>query len=340
MSTLLEPRQQQCLPSLTNHGTCMFPAHAALPGSTDPGLQRLNAEQINEAHGLLQYLPPRLRTSLPAPKPYFDGKQSADSFGLDKTAVHTNSSSCQKGFLIFDQSENHTRVIYNSVFPPIQNPSFATAKLNWNYDDLYEVGHAVRIDKNGPAKYVSHEVSGKNHMADEESEMHEDTEEINALLYSDDDDGDDDYSEDDDEVRSTGNSPLGIKEGNGNQEVEVLTKEVTSYDGPNKRQKLLSGGYNKSSPMDNASSVKLDRSHKYDNDVESGYAGGHNTGEETGCILGKMRSKKEKIREILKVLESIIPGAKGKDALIVIDEAIDHLKSMKLKAEKLGMNFH
>ncbi|XP_048336090.2 transcription factor bHLH143 [Ziziphus jujuba] len=343
MSTLLEQRQQQCLPSHTDHGTCTFPAHVELPESTDPGLQRFNNEQKNEAHDLLRYLPPHLRTSLSTPNPDFNGKQSAFSCGLEKSAVpNTNSVSCQRGLLIFDQSENHTRLIYNSVFPPIQNPCFASAKLNHNYDDLYKVGHAVRVDQNGPTKYVSHEEFGKNHMADEESEMHEDTEEINALLYSDDDgDGDDDYSEDDDEVRSTGNSPLEIKEVNGYQEeVEVLTKEVTSYDGPNKRQKLLNGGYNKSSPTDTDRSVKLDRCNEYDNDVESGRADSHNPGDGTGFILGKMQSKKEKIREILKVLESIIPGAKGKDALIVIDEAIDYLKSMKLKAENLGMSFH
>lgn len=314
----------------------MFSAHAY------PNLQRLNSEQIKEAHGLPQGLPPHLKTSLPTPNPYLVGKQSAIPRRCDGMDVaNTNSMSHKKGFLIFDQSENHTRLIYNSVFPPIQNPSFVTAKLNYTYDDWHKVGKTARLDQIDPFKYVFHDVSGENHVIDEESEMHEDTEEINALLYSDDDeDSDDDYSEDD-EVRSTGNSPLGIKEGYGKQEeVEELSKEVASYDGPNKRQKLLNGGYNKSSPTDTASSVKLDGSHEYDNDVESGYADSHTPVEGLGRILGKMQSKKEKICEILRVLEDIIPGTKGKDPLIVIDEAIDYLKSMKLKAENLGVSFH
>ncbi|KAF4368400.1 hypothetical protein F8388_019117 [Cannabis sativa] len=49
-----------------------------------------------------------------------------------------------------------------------------------------------------------------------------------------------------------------------------------------------------------------------------------------------MRSKKDKILQVLRVLESIIPGVKGKDPLLVIDEAIDYLRIAKLKAETLG----
>ncbi|KAF3435071.1 hypothetical protein FNV43_RR22158 [Rhamnella rubrinervis] len=342
MSALHEPRQQQCLPSPTIRSTRMFSAHAALLGSTYPNLQRLNSEQINEVQGLHQGLPPHLRTSLPNPNPYFSGKQSAIPCRCDGMDVpNTNSVSHKKGFFIFDQSENHTRLVYNSVFPSIQNPSFVTAKLNYDYDDWGKEGNTARMDQIDPTKYVFHKVSGENHMIDEESEMHEDTEEINALLYSDgDEDSDDDYSEDD-EVRSTGNSPLVIKEGYGKQEeVEDLRKEVTSNDGPNKRQKLLNGRYNKSSPTDTASSVKLDGSHEYGNDVESGYADSHTPGGGLDRTFGKMRSKKEKIRDILRVLQDIIPGTKGKDPSKVIDEAIDYLTSMKLKAENLGVSLH
>lgn len=318
----------------------MFSAHATLWGSTYPGLQRWNSEQINEAHGLPQGLPPHMQTSPPAPNPYFSGNQSVYPHRFEGMNIpNTNSVSYQKGFLIFDQSENHTRLLYNTVFPPVHNPSFATAKLNYDYDDWHKVGHTERMDQLDPARCVFHKVPGENHITDEESEMHEDTEEINALLYSDDDKDGDDYSEDD-EVRSTGNSPLGIKEVCGKQEVEELRKEVTSYDGPNKRQKLLNGWYNKSSPMDTASSEKLDGYHEDDNDVESGYADNHAPGGGLGQILGKMQSKKGKIREVLRVLEDIIPGTKGKDPLIVIDESIDYLKSMKLKAENLGVSFH
>jgi hypothetical protein len=57
-----------------------------------------------------------------------------------------------------------------------------------------------------------------------------------------------------------------------------------------------------------------------------------------GSILGKRSFKRDQIRDALRILQSIIPGAEGKDPLLVIDEAIDYLNSMKLKAKSLGVN--
>ena len=54
--------------------------------------------------------------------------------------------------------------------------------------------------------------------------------------------------------------------------------------------------------------------------------------------MGKMCFKRDRVRQTLRILESIIPGAEGKDPLLVIDEAIDYLKILKLKAKSLGVS--
>lgn len=201
------------------------------------------------------------------------------------------------------------------------------------------------------------EVSDENNLSGEESEMHEDTEEINALLYSDDEDGeytggdeddeyvggggggddDDDY---DDEVTSTGHSPFLISSSGMRGHVEARTEEVAGSDGQNKRQKLLDGGCKRKSLADTASLTELAgvQGYVFDNE-ESSYAFGQNQVEERFVVWGNKQLKKDKIRATLKILESIIPGAKDKDPLLVLDVAIDYLKSLKFKAKTLGVNY-
>ncbi|XP_062077031.1 transcription factor bHLH143-like [Humulus lupulus] len=334
MSTLLEPRQQECLPSRTNQCTCNFSTPVALPGSADPHLQNSKTEQKDEGHGhgSRQCLPLDFPALLPTPN-------LCTNYGLSRMVMPNAkySGPCQKGFLIFDQSENQTRLFYNYGCPPIHNPSLGTARLTSNYDDLDKLGHAAQMDRNDPAKNILHEASGEN----EESEMHEDTEEINALLYSDDYEEDEsdtgECGEDDDEVTSPDHSPMQLKKDYVKR--GPIEEDVASSDGSRKRQKVLDGGYNKSSPSYTASSINLDGSHGYDNDAKSSYADGQTGVEGSECTLGNMRSKKDKVREVLRVLESIIPGVKGKDPLLVIDEAIDYLRIAKLKAETLGVRF-
>ncbi|WZY79716.1 hypothetical protein YC2023_026100 [Brassica napus] len=155
-------------------------------------------------------------------------------------------SSSQKRLMILDQPGNQTR-LFQCPFPLTAEP----VKLS-ELDEHYG----------------------------QESEMHEDTEEINALLYSDDED-----CESDDEVMSTGHSPY----------QQVCNKGVSEeIDAPCKRQKLL--------------------------DISQ---------EDTGSGLSDEQSRKDKIRTALKILESIVPGAKGNQALLLLDEAIDYLKLLK-----------
>ncbi|PPR91426.1 hypothetical protein GOBAR_AA29253 [Gossypium barbadense] len=125
-------------------------------------------------------------------------------------------------------------------------------------------------------------------------------------------------------------SPIRIKRSFQNQDHDNdVIEQVASSDGPNKRQKLLNGGHKQSIMVDAACSVKLEGSHEYDSDAESSYR---------GEILHTEQSMKDKIRLTLKILESIIPGTKGKDPLLVLDESVDYLKSLKLEAETLGVN--
>ncbi|KAL0792161.1 hypothetical protein Bca101_063538 [Brassica carinata] len=177
--------------------------------------------------------------------------------------------SSKKGLMILDQSGNQTRLL-QCPFPLTAEP----VKLQRGVEEFDE-------------KYIN----GK------ESEMHEDTEEINALLYS--DDGEEDCESDDDEVMSTGHSPYSVE--------QVCNKrQLEEIDGPCKRQKLIEN-------ISGSSSLLV----------------GTSTKEDTGSGLSNEQSRKNKIHTALKILESIVPGAKGNQALLLLDEAIDYLKLLK-----------
>ncbi|KAJ6370313.1 hypothetical protein OIU76_028563 [Salix suchowensis] len=367
MTTSLDPAQLQCSPECMNPGTCMTSANMTMPGLAVSSIPNLKTQQGNEAYGLPRSSPSNFQNFL-ATDPYERENLSVFSYGFDREGVQNPIPGCQRTFLVFDQSGNEQRLIYSSFGPPVPKPVAADAKPIPGYFDYNK--YAAKMDQ---TKLKLPEVSEENHFHSEESEMHEDTDEINALLYSDDDyydengggsDDDDDYDSDDDDIRSTGHSPILIKshgtqeqaekiveevtssdgpiliKSHGTQErAEKIVEEVTSSDGPNKRQKLIDGEYKKSSLVDTASSVKVERFHGHDDDMESNYAKRQSQEGEMISILSSMQFRKDKIRATLKILESIIPGAKGKEPLLVLDEAIDYLKSLKLKAKTLEVNY-
>ena len=347
MTTSLDPAQLQCLPECMNPGTRMTSANMAMPGLAVSSIPNFKTQQGNEAYGLPQCLPSNFQNFLHATNPYVRENLSVFSYGFGREGVRNPIPGCQRRFLVFDQSGNEQRLIYSSFGPPVPKPTAADAKPIPGYFDHNE--YAAKMDQTKLMKLP--EVSDENHFTSEESEMHEDTEEINALLYSDDDyydengggsddDGDDSDDSDDDEVRSTGHSPILIKShGTQEQAEKIIEEEGTSSDGPNKRQKLIDGGYKKSSLVDTASSVKVERFHGYDDDMESNYAKRQSQDGEMISILSSKQFRKDKIRATLKILESIIPGAKDKEPLLVLDEAIDYLKSLKLKAKTLGVSY-
>ncbi|XP_078164349.1 transcription factor SAC51-like [Carex rostrata] len=168
-----------------------------------------------------------------------------------------------------------------------------------------------------------------------ESEMHEDTEEIDALLYSD----SDEYIIE--EEPSTGQSPMKY----------ITGEEVASTTIHAKKRRL--GIDLDASLIDTATSAK-DCDYNNNNnvldcsDAESSCVGG---GEERETLEGEEREsegiseksdcidmnlKRKKIQETVCLLRRIIPGGKGKDAATILDEAISYLKSLKLKAKALG----
>ncbi|EOA12685.1 hypothetical protein CARUB_v10027906mg [Capsella rubella] len=216
------------------------------------------------------------------------------------TTPHGALESSQKRLVIFDQIGNQTRLMHCPF--PLRFPSHKAVEPV-KLSELHSLEKAVSGDN---------EEFGENHSNGKESEMHEDTEEINALLYSDDDYDDD--CESDDEVMSTGHSPYLCNK-----------RKLDEFDGPCKRQKLLNKD-NKisesSSLVGTKSSTKLyGSSFLKDKNIS--------TKEETGSGISNEQSKKDKIRTALKILESIVPGAKGNEALLLLDEAIDYLKLLK-----------
>ncbi|CAH9078374.1 unnamed protein product [Cuscuta europaea] len=200
----------------------------------------------------------------------------------------------QRKFLVFDQSGDQMRLVYspspNESSPEnwVQNPSTAYNQTRFLVDECVEENN-------------------------EESEMQEDTEELNALLYS---DNDSDYSEDE-EVTSTGNSK---------PEVASSDEEHT------KRRKLLEASYAVPWTVESAMSENPFGCSGLEDDAESSCRNMH------GHVSGMKRSRKEKIRETLHVLQKIIPGGKGKGAMDVIDGTICYLKGLKVEAKSLRLD--
>ncbi|KAE8682186.1 Detected protein of unknown function [Hibiscus syriacus] len=113
-------------------------------------------------------------------------------------------------------------------------------------------------------------------------------------------------------------------------------KGVASSTGLTKKQKLLDGsnGYMQF-PVDNNSSVNHNRCSEHEYGADSSF--GQNPGSDgMDSSSSNKRMRVDKIRETASVLRSLIPGVEGKDAIMVLDEAIDYLKSLKRGAETLG----
>ncbi|TKY71496.1 Transcription factor SAC51 [Spatholobus suberectus] len=293
-----------------NPSTCILPAVSVFPSFTAPAIPNLKTEQTDEVQGFLQY-----PNSEPCLKETHTG-------GAIQNANHA---SLQKKLLIFDHSGSKTRLLYSPVFPLVQSPTVSATQFAQVYD-VNEEAQATNMGLKHIPVYTSPEETGKDHIDNDESEMHEDTEEINALLYSDDDD---------DEVTSTGHSPLVTKRTYVTQkQFADMKEEVASSDWPNKKQKLIDGGYNRLPPLvDSATSERLNETCEYVTDAELKYfsSGGVYAARQTkedNLTAADIQLKKDKIRELLRVLENFIPGAKGKHPLLVIDGTIEYLKSL------------
>ncbi|EOA14718.1 hypothetical protein CARUB_v10028005mg [Capsella rubella] len=209
----------------------------------------------------------------------------------------------QKRFLVFDQSGDRTTLLLTSDILK----SFETLKPSACPDMKEE------LKRSNKDLFVCQGMQGNS-----EPDLKEDTEELNALLYSEDES--DYYCSEEDEVTSSGQSPSTLVSSCGEQETFV-----ESYGQPLhcKKRKIRE-----------SSASFLDISNEQMLDAESGC---DNT-EISILKRSKMSINKigeEKIFETISLLRSIVvPGEELVDPILVIDRAIDYLKSLKMEAEK------
>lgn len=244
----------------------------------------------------------------------------------------------EKKFVVFDRSGNQTRWIYSpgTAYPTQSNNVAASGAVDC-------CGLEELRTKAGPScdgHICSDAIIGSQEsQAAEESEMHEDTEELNALLYSDEEEDEFGCECGCEEEVSTGHSPS-KKTTRLMQEDNASAEEVASSGGSHhlKRKRSPDGEWNMSALMDTASSGKPNRSWECEDDAESSCGESSSDGGDSSSCSSpvKKRLNKDKIRETVKILQSILPCGEGKDAMYVLDEAIQYLKSLKLKAQSLG----
>ncbi|KAL9245564.1 hypothetical protein vseg_019200 [Gypsophila vaccaria] len=311
-----------------------------LPTFGSSRLPSVKPGQMKEPHGWFYCLPRSrqglvpdmishdksiLESDLPAkvPAPVYKnlGKANAPTIGTERSS---------KQFLVFDQSGSKTTMMFScGLSSSIPWPTPWSRKPTCFFDCKEgELGNGSDGIYSGAN--LTDDL-GDDHGTDEGSHMCEDSEEINALLYSDEEDG---YG-DDGEESSTGHSPCLMSQ----DSFEEGMDEVTSSAGPVKRQKLSEGDYQVPLVTYTTSCVKRNRSLDTEEDAESSCAGSK-LGQlnNNGSSLGNKRMRWKKIRETVTILQTILPNRKGSDAVTVLDEAINYLKTLKFKAESLGLS--
>ncbi|PSS17367.1 Transcription factor bHLH143 like [Actinidia chinensis var. chinensis] len=320
------PGQWNTIPAYMSHCANVDSTNGTSPWFPFSGIPDSNTSQLNEPQSWF-YCLPRLPQTTPVQNTNFIQK-NPDGPCENREVVSPNKASghAQRRFLVFDQSRDQTKLIFSSgIGTPVQCLTSWGPKLNSAYDlNKSELGTG-RDTIHCPGPILTDECN-ENVRDDVGSEMHEDTEELNALLYSDDDE---DY-DDDDEEASTGHSPSTMTVHDKQERFEESAEEVASSGGPTKRMKMSDGGYVVPSLTDTASSVKPKICSDYEDDAESSCADGKNQS-------GDKRSK-DKIRETVSVLQKMIPGGEGKDAIVILDEAISYLRLLKRKAKALGVD--
>ncbi|XP_010441402.1 PREDICTED: transcription factor bHLH145-like [Camelina sativa] len=212
----------------------------------------------------------------------------------------------QKRFLVFDQSGDKTTLLLTSDI----RKSFETLKQPACPDMKEE------LKRSNNDFFVYQGMQGNS-----EPDLKEDTEELNALLYSEDES---DYCSEEDEVTSPSTVVSSAHRG----QEETFNVESYGQTLQAKKRKMLES----SAPVLEASNEKMLDDH------ESSCGSCDNTG-----ISFLKRSKpsinkigEEKIFETVSLLRSIVPGEELVDPILVIDRAIDYLKSLKMEAENRG----
>ncbi|MED6172779.1 hypothetical protein PIB30_053112 [Stylosanthes scabra] len=328
-----------------NSGINFISRNETMPAYGLPSMPNLPLGHSNEPHRWFYCLPRSRQELTRAPNYAAEEKLLADCVkGLrGKFAPYGDSGSPQKQFLVIDQRVDQTTVVYGSKFgspneclPSWHSKLHGTNYLNGEFPLETDLTHP-----NGPI--VADKVN-ENLGTGVESEMHEDTEEINALLYSDSDGystGNED--DDDDEVTSTGHSPSTMTTHDNPEKIRVI-EEVASSIGRTKKRKLSDGYHDDLQFIGTANSLNLkNKSFAMEqDDAESRCSNCYNgRSEEMESLSANKKMRKEKIRELLNVLQSMIPDGpdkvKDKDPAMLLDDAIRCLKYMKVKAKELGL---
>ncbi|XP_062211457.1 transcription factor bHLH144-like [Phragmites australis] len=232
--------------------------------------------------------------------------------GLELSAAYPP----RKGSLVFYQKENHT---------PITAPPLSKGTL----DPV-------------PELQGSNETNVTDVGAEDTEGIHENTDEINALLDSDSDEG---FAK----VHELGRVRQSPAE-NDTLSVESVASAGASAGAarPAKKRRLSSG--TDRSVVDTASSARPDHS------IEQKLLG--NDCDAQSCCIGEVESdhkfalregeaadgdspndlerRRERIQETVTALRKIVPGGIAKDATVVLDEAICYLQYLKLKVKTLG----
>lgn len=326
---------QNSIPTIMNHGTSIVLTKGKLPSNTYLGLPHSQVVQANEPCAWFYCLPRFRQAFTPASNSVL--KEQLPACPNDnEEAIKPQAGSAHKRFLVFDQSGDQTTMIFSpGIGTPIQClASWGPRQLNANNlsgDEPSGRGEA----KHHTGPYSFNELDETNG-TDMHSEMHEDTEELDALLYSDEES---DYT-DDDEVTSTGHSPSTMTTHEKQDWFEGSSEEVASSARPTKKRKVFDGDYdNVPSPMVTANSMKFSPHVETLDDAEFSCGNSQNAGAgEMGSLSGNKRIRKDKIRETVSILRSILPDGTGKDAMVVLSEAIDYLKSLKLKAKTFALD--
>ncbi|XP_028757342.1 transcription factor bHLH145 [Neltuma alba] len=320
---------KQNVSAFMNPGIYMTSENYTIPDYASPMLPHSQLGQSNEPCGWYYGSPPFRQAFMPAPNIALESKLPAGQ-KVVREGIAPNGilGFPKKQFIVIDQTVNQTTMVYSSGFGrPIECLASWPSRMH-GPDCLNGNEPSFRRDLNnlnGPT--LTGKVD-KNQGTEAQSEMHEDTEEINALLYSD----SDGYSTEDDEVTSTGHSPS-IMTTHDDQDFFCGSNEgVGSSAGKTKKRKLSDdGAHDDLQFMDSASSLNLNRSFDNGYDAESRCSSGSSEGSDK-----KMR--KERIRDVLNVLQTVIPGGKERDPVRLLDEAIHCLKLLKRKARALGLH--
>ncbi|KAG0449720.1 hypothetical protein HPP92_027152 [Vanilla planifolia] len=210
-----------------------------------------------------QNFPPHLNPAFIQPL----NQQALDHVNVNVGLGDPNPST--KRFPVFDQSGDQPSLIYSSMESP------------------YQI-----LNQPLPAGNATYECASNSFVVNDYEDMHEDTEEIDALLYS-----DSEYAYDSDED-STGHSPLFVE-----------AKEFGNHAIPVKRQRLdipeLDG-----SLMDTANSARLQGLHgSFDDGIAAALSCVGSCDEPRDeSVEGSKYNKRGRIQMTMDILRSIVPG--------------------------------